>query len=156
MKWEFSAQDKFLQYQEYIDTALVPLVQLELGADFSRSLSLATWLTGICHALEEQLTGRVMLFPAHTYVASKAKESVVEDIRLSSNYFREHGFKHVVYAYVIEEEDKLTEEMDDETYCMLAVSFPEQSEEGKWEIDKQLMEREARKLAPQIINLWQK
>lgn len=156
MKWEFSALDKFLQHEEYIDTALIPLVKLDLGSDFAKALSWATWLTGICHAVEEQLTGRVMLFPAYTYVQSIPMERIREDISATSSYFKQHNFKHVVYVYIENEEEEPIVEKDSDTFHTLAIAPPMKNEEEKWEIAKQLMEKEAQKLVPQLINLWQK
>lgn len=152
MRWEYTSKERFVEHQEYVDTAIIPLVKLELGERFSRSLSLATWLTGIAHAVEEQLTGRVMLFPQHNYVETIAEEKLNEDLSLTSDYFKQHKFKHVVYVSI---ENELVQ-VDSEHHHLLAITAPKQDEENNWQISKQLMEIEAQKLVPQLINLWQK
>lgn len=149
MKWELSSAERFIEHQEFIDTAIIPVVKMELGEVFKTSIAKATWLTGVANGMEEQLTGRVMLFPAYTYIEKDEPDALTQRLHTYRTYFQEHQFKHVVF--IILDGDGLT--IEEEKLDFLLTNLPD---EDSIEFSEEDMERFAQKLVSKLINLWQK
>lgn len=152
MKWELSSADHFLQHKEYIDTAIIPLVRVSLADDYKESVQLATWVTGVAHALEEQLTGRVLLLPVHTYYERYDEEELIKHLSSVQFYLQGHQFKYIVFLLLADEQ---IERALKERLSFISIPYPEESE-GTLHVSKALMEKVSIHLANELINLWQK
>lgn len=94
----FNALDieQFLQNKQFIDTAVIPLVSLDLGENKIRqSGSQAEYLMSLTSFIEQQFKGRLMLMPPFTYLEEQ-KETV--DLKFIRKYFKESGFSHIFFV----------------------------------------------------------
>jgi hypothetical protein len=97
MKLEISTIDRYIDAKEYIDTAILPVIRLDLSESMKNSLQQSTALLTLLTYIEEQLQGRVMLLPMLTYIE---KDSGMLSIQITeyTDYIKKHGFEHVVIA----------------------------------------------------------
>ncbi|WP_062046818.1 YpiF family protein [Bacillus sp. JCM 19034] len=97
MKWNANDLDTYLQAREYIDTAVIPLVPITWGNDVKTTVSMGEFITIISHELENQFRGRVILFPAFTYLLSEASDELLNKLKKWEDKLVAEGFKHVIY-----------------------------------------------------------
>lgn len=94
MNWTANDLDLYMQQQEYIDTALVPLIHIGSGGAMKQSASSAEFLMNLSAFIERQFKGRIVLFPPFSYTDGNDRE------RLASEWastISEMPFKHVFY-----------------------------------------------------------
>ncbi len=94
MKWDFASIDLYLSAQEYIDTAVFAAIPLTLGDKTKETLEKINYLLTCLTRLEEELKGRVMLFPVYQRLESYDLAHEIEGL---SEYVLNHQFKHVVW-----------------------------------------------------------
>ncbi|MFJ5965089.1 YpiF family protein [Bacillus sp. NPDC093026] len=94
MKWKAEDADSFLQSRDYIDTAIIPLVGIDVG-QIKQTVSLGEFTTLVVEELERQLKGRVFLFPPYTYL--EANESKKIELLTMEKSLQDH-FQHVVFV----------------------------------------------------------
>lgn len=87
--------DQYLSQKDYVDTAVVPLLQLDLSeAGLKSSAGASEYLQSLTALLEKQFKGRILLFPPVSYSIS------TDRIRLSNELsieMKKADFKHVFY-----------------------------------------------------------
>ncbi|WP_324657365.1 YpiF family protein [Bacillus altitudinis] len=93
MKFQAEDADLFLQSKGYIDTAIIPLVGIDVS-HIKQTVSLGEFTMLVAEDLERQLKGRVFLFPPHTYLEVNNRKQ--EDILAVKQSLQEH-FQHVVF-----------------------------------------------------------
>ncbi|AMM89374.1 hypothetical protein UP15_10440 [Bacillus pumilus] len=93
MKFQAEDADLFLQSKDYIDTAIIPLVGIDVS-HIKQTVSLGEFTMLVAEDLERQLKGRVFLFPPHTYLEVNNRKQ--EDILAVKQSLQEH-FQHVVF-----------------------------------------------------------
>ncbi|MGG1696537.1 YpiF family protein [Bacillus zhangzhouensis] len=93
MKFQAEDADRFLQSKDYIDTAIIPLVGINVN-QIKQTVSLGEFTILVAEELERQLKGRVFLFPSHTYLEVNDRKQ--EDILAYKQSLQEH-FQHVVF-----------------------------------------------------------
>ncbi|MGN9864993.1 YpiF family protein [Bacillus swezeyi] len=94
MKWNAHDADVYLSAKEYIDTAVIPLISVQLGEQFKAAVSKGEFTSILAEELERQLKGRVYLFPPYTYL--QADEKSVKDIADLKEMSDKH-FRHTVF-----------------------------------------------------------
>jgi hypothetical protein len=95
MNWSARDMDTYLQQKEYIDTLIIPLVQVETDSEqLKRSASAADFLLHLSTFIENQFKGRMMLMPPFTYTKSVNIGQMAKDISKDLN---ESSFKHIFY-----------------------------------------------------------
>lgn len=87
--------DQYLSQREYVDTAVVPLLELNLNpSDLKSSAGASEYLQLLTALLEKQFKGRILLFPPLSYTSGADRERVAEEI---SAEMKKAEFKHVFY-----------------------------------------------------------
>lgn len=83
----------YLQAKDYIDTAVIPLINIKVGDHFKMAAEKGEFTQLLSEELERQLKGRVYLLPPYTYV--DRNEITVQGLRdLREELISE--FPHVV------------------------------------------------------------
>ncbi|MEC1588071.1 YpiF family protein [Bacillus sonorensis] len=94
MKWNTHDADVYLNAKEYIDTAVIPLISVQLGDQFKSAVSKGEFTVLLAEELERQLKGRVYLFPPYTYL--EADEKSARDLAAVKEMAEKH-FRHTVF-----------------------------------------------------------
>jgi hypothetical protein len=97
MKWELASIERYIEAKEYIDTALIPLIQVKLEDDLKLSLADSSWVLGVAGSIEEQLTGRVMLFPQMSYTGHEEEVHIISTLNTYALHIEQYGFKNVIF-----------------------------------------------------------
>ncbi|KJJ41782.1 hypothetical protein UM89_10845 [Bacillus subtilis] len=93
MKWRITDAKDYLQSKDYIDTAVIPLISIKVGAHFKVAAEKGEFTHLLSEELERQLKGRVYLLPPYTYV--DRNEKTVQGLKdLREELISE--FRHVV------------------------------------------------------------
>lgn len=102
MKWSVPSIKQYLEVKEYVDTALIPLVELDLDNLLSAS-SRSEYLSYVAVTVEDQLRGRLLLMPILTYVKGTDSIAVLTLLKKYSEKLRAIGFKNVLFLTQNEE-----------------------------------------------------
>ncbi|MFD1030862.1 DUF2487 family protein [Metaplanococcus flavidus] len=87
--------DQYLNQQEYVDTAVVPLLELNLGQTALKSSAGASeYLQSLTALLEKQFRGRILLFPPVSYTTGADRLRLAEEIKTE---MQKADFKHVFF-----------------------------------------------------------
>ncbi len=85
----------FLANKPFIDTVIVPLVQIDLSEDgIKQSSSASDYLLNLTNFIEHQFKGRIMLMPPITYLKGVDQSDAM---LLFEQKLKEAGFKHVFF-----------------------------------------------------------
>lgn len=63
MRWRITDAKDYLQTKDYIDTAVIPLINIKVGAHFKITAEKGEFTQLLSDELERQLKGRVYLLP---------------------------------------------------------------------------------------------
>ncbi|PJZ01050.1 hypothetical protein CPT06_08255 [Bacillus vallismortis] len=73
MRWRITDAKDYLQAKDYIDTAVIPLINIRVGVHFKMAAEKGEFTQLLSEELERQLKGRVYLLPPYTYVDRNEK-----------------------------------------------------------------------------------
>ncbi|MCO4850379.1 YpiF family protein [Bacillus vallismortis] len=73
MRWRITDVKDYLQAKDYIDTAVIPLINIKVGVHFKMAAEQGEFTQLLSEELERQLKGRVYLLPPYTYVDRNEK-----------------------------------------------------------------------------------
>lgn len=93
----FNANDvtSFMAQKEFIDTAIVPLVSIDLTSEkMKQSGAEADFLLSLTSFIEQQFKGRLILLPPFSYSASMKNEELPQKLE---SQLHNAGFKHVFF-----------------------------------------------------------
>lgn len=96
MKWTSEDTDMFLQSKEYVDTAIIPLVQIGFGDNLKSLAGEGEYTSLITEDLERQLKGRIFLLPACTYISEQMHDR--EKTILQWYHELKDNFKHIFFV----------------------------------------------------------
>ncbi|MCY9206964.1 YpiF family protein [Bacillus subtilis] len=68
MRWRITDAKDYLQAKDYIDTAVIPLINIRVNNHFKMAAEKGEFTQLLSEELERQLKGRVYLLPPYTYV----------------------------------------------------------------------------------------
>lgn len=149
MKWDFSTIDQYMHNKEYIDTAIIPFVRVQVGENIKQIVNEAAFVTNVSNQLEEHLTGRALLLPAYTFIQFENKDQIVENINMYSAHLKANGFEHVCITTVEDSLRQLNDEIDG-TVLLVAESAEEIDNHSGAHLQKK-----AQQLVSSIIKMWQ-
>lgn len=87
--------DQYLSQKDYVDTAVVPLLQLDLSeAGLKSSAGASEYLQSLTALLEKQFKGRILLFPPVAYAKSADRTRLSNELSFE---MKNADFKHVFY-----------------------------------------------------------
>lgn len=93
----FNTKDvaQFVTQQQFIDTAVVPLLNMSFEQQkIQHNSSQAEYLMSLTAFVEQQFRGRVMLLPPVCYIEGEASLSIEN----WQNALQEAGFKHIFFV----------------------------------------------------------
>ncbi|ANB57656.1 hypothetical protein GFC29_1464 [Anoxybacillus sp. B7M1] len=97
MKWTVSDVDMYEKEKQYIDTALLPLVQLTLSNATKTAVAGGEFVQLLANEVERQLKGRLFLLPPFTYFLTETKEECVKRLNVWTDELKKSGMAHVFY-----------------------------------------------------------
>ncbi|HJV16069.1 MAG TPA: YpiF family protein [Bacillales bacterium] len=148
MKWIPKDIEILLKSKEYVDTAVIPLVQIGFGEDMKQSSAMSEFITLLVNHLERQFTGRILLFPPFTYLKTDNEEKWVNDLQKWTENIKMCDFRHIFYITCDSDWKANEGKMDAELLWMPALPLENMEESQKMAmIDSQVK---------QILNLFMK
>lgn len=134
----------FLSQQEFIDTAVVPLVPIGFNTkEIPQAASQADYLLTLVNTLENQFKGRVVAFPSFSYVDTQNKEELLNSWKNAS---LESPFKHIFYLTTDAEWTTVDKDV------LWTASIPLDSMDSK--MRSKIIEDQIRQLIPRIAERW--
>ncbi|PTY87126.1 DUF2487 family protein, partial [Heyndrickxia sporothermodurans] len=97
MLWNSKDVKVYLKEQQFIDTAVVPLLPISFGHEMKQAASQGEFIDLLSMHLERQFKGRVLLFPAFTYLSTLEKEQQMNMLQNWEVKLKETGFSHIFY-----------------------------------------------------------
>ncbi|MED5051977.1 YpiF family protein [Anoxybacillus rupiensis] len=97
MKWTVSDIDMYEKEKQYIDTALLPLIQLTLSNATKTAVAGGELVQLLASEVERQLKGRLFLLPPFTYFLTETKEECVKRLNVWTDELKKSGMAHVFY-----------------------------------------------------------
>jgi hypothetical protein len=87
--------DQYIQQKEYVDTAIVPLVEVDLSTEgVKRSAGASEYLQSLTALLEKQFKGRILLLPPISYAKKADRQRIAGEL---AEELKAADFKHVFY-----------------------------------------------------------
>jgi hypothetical protein len=148
MKWTPQDMDVFLESREFVDTAVIPLLPITLDQEMRQAAVMAEFINVLTHQLERQFRGRLLLFPAYTYLTSINER--VTNLLEWENEIKSAGFTHIFYVT----SDSEWKSHEEQLYGSL-IWLPTLSLESMTETDKiPLIEDQVKQLQNVFIQKW--
>lgn len=146
MNWNAKDMDTYLQQKDYIDTLLVPLLQLETGQENMKSSSSSTeFLMHLSTFIETQFKGRMMLLPPFTYTQSTDLQTMGETLSKDLGLM---GFKHIFYLTT--DRDWTSVEVTGELIWLPSIPLESMDKQ----LRKSIIEDQLRQVLPTLTKKW--
>lgn len=137
---------QYLQQQEYVDTAVVPLVQLDLSeAGMKQSAGASDYLQSLTNLLEKQFKGRILLLPPVSYTKGAERSRLAAEL---ASEMKLTQFKHVFYLTT----DAEWRALDDMINILWLPAIPIDDMDQSFK--KSVMEDQLRQVLPLFIKEW--
>lgn len=144
----FNGKDmaQFLEQKEYVDTAVLPLLQIDLSpAGIKQSAGASEYLQLLTALLEKQFKGRMLLFPPVSYTKKADRRRIAGEL---SAEMEAAGFKHVFYL-TTDAEWRTVEELKNMLW-LPAIPIEDMDKSFK----QSVMEDQLRQVLPLFIKEW--
>ncbi|MDV2884345.1 YpiF family protein [Alkalihalophilus pseudofirmus] len=151
MKWQSSEMDKYLQSKEYVDTAIVPLIPISWQKEIKSTVAMGEFISIITQELERQFQGRVVLFPAFTYLETENAEERTLRLKRWSEELKLGGMEHIVYATSDGFWKTVEEELGEWLIWLPSIPLEHLSPENRREV----IGGQIKQLVPIMTNKWQ-
>lgn len=87
--------DQYIGQKEYVDTAVIPLIELDLSVNgMKASANASEYIQSLTAILEKQFKGRILLFPPVSYTKDCDRTKLAADLQAE---VQKTSFKHVFY-----------------------------------------------------------
>ncbi|WP_033542124.1 DUF2487 family protein [Planococcus sp. CAU13] len=138
--------DQYLSQREYVDTAVVPLLELNLSeTGLKSSAGASEYLQSLTALLEKQFKGRILLFPPVSYTAGADRTRMAEEI---SSEMEKGGFRHVFYMTT----DAQWRSMESLKNVLWLPAIPTGDMDRNFK--QSVMEDQLRQVLPLFLNEW--
>lgn len=97
MKWNGNDIETYLKEKQFIDTAVVPLLPIAIGSEMKQAASQGEFIELLSLHLERQFKGRLLLFPAFTYLNTLEDHQQMDMLLNWEVKLKESGFSHIFY-----------------------------------------------------------
>jgi hypothetical protein len=146
MHWNGKDSTVYQAQKEFIDTAVIPLIQID-GSDegFQFAASAADFTLSLANVIENQFKGRIVLFPSFSYTKSQDKQLVFKEWQEELN---KASFKHIFYVT----SDREWSTMGEEQNIIWIPSVPLDSMDQK--MRNSVLEDQLRQLIPIFAKKW--
>jgi hypothetical protein len=95
MKWIPHDIEQYQKAQEYIDTAVIPLIPVAFGMEMKQAASMSEFATLVSTLLERRFTGRILLLPPFTYL--KDHETKYDELEKWTSELEKNQLKHAFF-----------------------------------------------------------
>jgi hypothetical protein len=150
MKWMTTDVDLYLQSNEYVDTAIVPLIPISIGKQMKNVVLAGEFITVLSHEIERQFKGRVYLLPPFTYLTDSVLNEEFVRLQKWKDSITEKGFKHVLFLTSDEVWKRFADHLGSHLISMQPV--PLEHVESKYK--QQIITDEVQALVPLILKAW--
>ncbi len=150
MKWMTTDIDTYLQSKEYVDTAIIPIVSIEIGQQMKNTVLNGEFITIVGNEIERQFKGRMFLLPSFTYIKNSNLEQEISRLLVWKELLIEQGFKHVIFLTSEPDWKKYKETFEDKLFCIQAVPI----EHVDSSVKQQIMTDQVSQLVPLIVTAW--
>ena len=99
MQWKNVDIERYREAKTYIDTLFMPLIPFQLSSDddLGKHTFQSEALMIFLNELEKELSGRVLLTPAYTYLIHTSKDNEIERIGQWVEDIYQQPFEHIFF-----------------------------------------------------------
>ncbi|MDT8859997.1 YpiF family protein [Alkalihalobacillus sp. MEB130] len=151
MKWQATEMDTYLQAKEYVDTAMVPLIPISWKNEIKHTVAMGEFIFIMANEIEKQFHGRVVQFPAFSYLKSESIPGRIERIKLWEEELRAGGINHIIYVTSDGEWKAVEGELDDMLLWLPTIPLEHMDNNYK----KDVIGDQMKQLIPIMTSLWQ-
>ncbi|MGM0897426.1 MAG: YpiF family protein [Bacillota bacterium] len=138
--------DLYANQKEYVDTAVVPLIELDLSAHgMKASANASEYMQSLTAILEKQFKGRILLLPPVSYAQATDRTKLAEDLQAE---LQKTSFQHVFYLTA----DAQWRAMDDLPNVLWLPAIPTGDMDQTFK--KSVMEDQLRQVLPLFTKEW--
>ncbi|MEK4699197.1 DUF2487 family protein [Solibacillus sp. FSL R7-0668] len=146
MIYKVSDVEQFQTQKQFIDTAIVPLVQLDFSEiGMKQTSSASEYLMSLTTFIEQQLHGRLMLLPPFSYTKlTKSSETAIS----IEKELKEAGFKSVLFVTCDHEWSDLKEQLN----ILWLPAIPLESMDKT--VKQRILEDQLKQVLPVLTSVW--
>lgn len=138
--------EKFQAQKQFIDTAIVPLVQLDLSDNgMKQSSSASEYLMTLTNFIEQQFKGRLLLLPPFSYTRGTKSDKIPETMEKE---LKEAGFRAVVFITC----DHSWTEYKEYLNIIWLPAIPLESMEQS--VKQRILEDQLKQVLPTFTKIW--
>ncbi len=151
LKWQAKDMDTYLQAKEYVDTAIIPLIPISWQSDIKTTVAMGEFISIISQELEHQFQGRVVLFPAFTYLKNEQAQTRLERLLSWKAELQAGAINHLVFT-TADSSWKASEAQLEELLVWLP-TVPLENLDLK--MKREVVTGQIQQLVPILTNKWQ-
>jgi hypothetical protein len=151
VNWNGKEVELYLKEKQYIDTAIVPLLPVGLEDNMKTFAAQGEFISLLSMHLEHQFKGRLMLFPAFTYLKSEEMDAAERRLGEWRSSMKDSGFQYVFF--LTSDSDWKFSDAELERALMWVPSIPLDNLEEKYK--HSIMEDQVKQLLNVIVKKWQ-
>lgn len=152
MRFKTADMDTYLQSKDYVDTAVIPLVESTWKNDAKTVAQAVEFTQALTDEMERQFKGRIMQFPLFGYARSEERQQVVERLLVWKQDLKENGFKHI-FLVTADANWKQLESKLNQMNVLFVPALPLEYIEQKNR--KKVMDGQLQQLLPIVTAVWQ-
>lgn len=138
--------EQFQAQKQFIDTAIVPLVHIDLtDGGMQQSGSAVDYLLSLANFIEQQFRGRLVLLPPFSYTTNLRDEQFPSKLK---EELLENGFKTIVFISC----DHYWQIFKDELNIIWMPAIPLESMDKA--IKQRILEDQLKQIIPVLTNAW--
>lgn len=151
MEWKAKDINIYQEEKEYIDTAVVPLVPVALGGKMKQTVEKGEFIQLLSLHLERQFKGRMLFFPAFTYLSDTDDSHQAENLKQWEETIKNNGFKYLFYLTSDPLWRNIGNIAADSLLFVPSVPLEHMDEQYK----QSIMEDQVKQLMKEIVQGWQ-
>ncbi|RIW33140.1 DUF2487 family protein [Bacillus salacetis] len=151
MNWNSKEADLYLKEKKFIDTAVIPLLPVGFEQDMRTFAAQGEFISLLSMHLEHQFKGRLMLFPAFTYLNTEEKTIAEKRLDDWKSAMKNAGFKYVFFLTSDSDWRFSSEELERSLMWLPSIPLDNMDEKYKHSI----MEDQVKQLLNVIVKKWQ-
>ncbi|WP_445479983.1 DUF2487 family protein [Lysinibacillus irui] len=144
----FNANDvtSFMAQKDFIDTAIVPLVSIDLSSEkMKQSGAEVDFVMSLTSFIEQQFKGRLLVMPPFSYMTSLKNEDLPQQLEAQ---LHNAGFKHVFFITC----DHFWTNSGDIVNIIWLPAIPLESMDAS--VKKSILEDQLRQVIPMLSTKW--
>lgn len=144
----FNANDvtSFMAQKDFIDTAIVPLVSIDLSSEkMKQSGAEVDFVMSLTSFIEQQFKGRLLVMPPFSYMTSFKNEELPQQLEAQ---LHNAGFKHVFFITC----DHFWTNSGDIVNIIWLPAIPLESMDAS--VKKSILEDQLRQVIPMLSTKW--